>query len=43
MRKLNIDLLLNTPVERLVESIDSFFNVLLQEIELYLKIEPIDY
>ncbi|NVM18045.1 MAG: hypothetical protein HWN80_10030 [Candidatus Lokiarchaeota archaeon] len=43
MRKLNIDFLIDTPVERLVENIDSFFNDLLQEIELYLKLEPIDY
>ena len=42
MRKLNIDFLLNTPVERLVENLDSFFNILLQEIELYLNLEPID-
>ncbi len=43
MRKLNIDFLLDTPVERLVENIDSFFNDLLQEIESYLHLEPIDY
>ncbi len=43
MRKLNIDLLINTPVERLAENLDSFFNDLLQEIELYLNLEPIDY
>jgi len=43
MRKLNIGFLLNTPVERLVENIDTFFNDLLQEIELYLQLEPIDY
>jgi len=43
MRKLNIDFLLDTPVETLVENIDSFFNDLLQEIESYLQLEPIDY
>ncbi|MFX1288636.1 MAG: hypothetical protein ACFFFY_08785, partial [Promethearchaeota archaeon] len=43
MRKLYIDFLIDTPVERLVENIDSFFNDLLQEIELYLNLEPIDY
>lgn len=43
MRKLNIDFLIDTPVERLVENIDSFFNDLIQEIEFYLKLEPIDY
>ncbi len=43
MRKLNIDFLLDTPVERLVENIDSFFNDLLQEIESYLNLEPNDY
>jgi len=43
MRKLNIDFLLDTPVERLVENIDSFFNELLQEIESYLNLEPIYY
>ncbi len=42
MRKLNIDFLLNTPIERLVENIDSFFNKLIQEIESYLNLEPID-
>ena len=43
MRKLNIDFLIDTPVERLVENIDSFFNDLLQEIESYLNLKPIDY
>ena len=43
MRKLNIDFLIDTPVERLVENIDSFFNDLLQEIESYLNLEPIEY
>ena len=43
MSKLNIDFLIDTPVERLVENIDSFFNDLLQEIESYLNLEPIDY
>ena len=43
MRTLNIDFLLDTPVERLVENIDSFFNDLLQEIESYLNLKPIDY
>jgi len=43
MRKLNIDFLLNTPVERLVENIDSSFSKLLQVIEFYLQLEPIDY
>jgi len=42
MRKLNIDFLLDTPVERLVENIGSFFSDLLQEIEMYLNLEPID-
>ena len=43
MRKLNIDFLLNTPVERLVENIESSFYKLLQEIEFYLQLKPIDY
>ncbi|MHA1461287.1 MAG: hypothetical protein ACTSO8_07370, partial [Promethearchaeota archaeon] len=43
MRKLNIDFLLDTPVERLVENIDSFFNDLLQEIESYINLKPIEY
>ena len=43
MRKLNIDFLLDTPVERLVENIDSIFNDLFQEIQSYLNLEPIDY
>ena len=43
MRKLNIDFLIDTPVERLVENIDSFFNDLLQKIESYLNLEPNDY
>ena len=43
MRKLNIDFLIDTPVERLVENIDSFFSDLLQEIESYLNLEPIEY
>ncbi|MFW9897200.1 MAG: hypothetical protein ACFFD7_15465, partial [Candidatus Thorarchaeota archaeon] len=43
MRKLNIDFLLNTPVETLVEKIDFYFNKLIQEIETYLSLEPLDY
>ena len=42
MRTLNIDFLLDTPVERLVDNINSFFNDLLQEIESYLQLEQID-
>ena len=40
MKKLNIDFLLETPVESLVENIDSVFYKLLQEIEFYLQLEP---
>ncbi|NHJ19927.1 MAG: hypothetical protein EAX91_03200 [Candidatus Lokiarchaeota archaeon] len=43
MRKLSIDFLLSTPVEKLVENIDSFFKKLLQELESYLNLEPINY
>ncbi len=42
MRKLNVDFLLDNPVERLVENIDSFFNELLQEIKSYLNLEQIN-
>jgi len=43
MRKLDIDFLLDNQIERLVENIDSSFYKLLQGIELYLQLEPIDY
>jgi len=43
MRKLNIDFLLNTPVDGLVENIKTTFNKVIQEIESYLKLEPIDF
>ena len=43
MRKLDIDFLLDNPIESLIENIDSSFNKLLQNIELYLQLEPIDY
>ena len=43
MRKLNLDFLINTPVERLAENADSFFNEILQKIESYLNLEPIDH
>ena len=42
MRELNIDFLIKTPIEKLVEDIDLFFNELLQAIESYLQLEPID-
>ena len=41
MSKLNIDFLINTPIEELVENINFFFNNLLQEIESYLNLEPV--
>ena len=43
MRKLNIDFLLNTPVDGLVENIKTTFNKVIQEIESFLKLEPIDF
>ena len=43
MRKLNIDFLIDTPVERLVENIETTFKKLIQEIESYLNLEPIEY
>ncbi len=43
MRKLNIDFLLNSPVDGLVENIKTTFNKVIQEIESYLKLEPIDF
>ncbi|MFX0011051.1 MAG: hypothetical protein ACFE9R_12100, partial [Candidatus Hermodarchaeota archaeon] len=42
MRKLNIDLLLNTPIYELVENIKITFKELIVEIENYLNLEPID-
>ena len=42
MNNLHIDFLIETPVEKLLENIDSVFNKLVQEIESYLGLEPID-
>ena len=42
MRKLNIDFLINNPVESLVENLDITFQNLLQEIEYNLNLESID-
>lgn len=43
MRKLNIDFLLNTPIDELVVNIKTTFKKLIQEISNYLNLEPIDY
>ena len=42
MSKLSIDFLINSPREKLVKNIDSIFNKVVQKIELYLDLEPID-
>ncbi|MCK4384433.1 MAG: hypothetical protein KAW66_14125, partial [Candidatus Lokiarchaeota archaeon] len=42
MAKLNIDFLIDTPEEELIENIDLVFGKVAQEIELYLDLEPID-
>jgi len=42
MSKLNIDFLINTPVEKLEKNINSIFNKVVQEIELYLELEAIE-
>ena len=43
MRKLKIEFLFDTPIESLIENLNSSFYKVLQEIELYLQLEPIDY
>lgn len=42
MSKLNVDFLIDSPVERLVENIDSIFTKVVQEIESYLDLGPVD-
>ena len=41
MAKLNIDFLIKTPIKNILEEIDYYFHLLLQEIESYLNLEVI--
>ena len=43
MKNLNLDRLINSSIDDVIKNLDSIFKNLIQEIELYLKIEPIDY